>query len=676
MESYDFIGWGTRYGVRCADGVTLMKGAFSDCAGAKVPLVYQHNHTDPSAVIGHAVLEPNDQGVIVKGKLSSTQAGQDALTHIREGNIRSLSIYANNLQRAGNNVMHGQIREVSLVLAGANPAATITFPELEHGMIAFDDEATTCICHTNLLDGTILGGDDMDEEYLSQDDLDEDEDDEVTYGDLISSGLAKMTDEERDAIAGFIGTLMDDEDDDDEGEGYEDDDEIAQSAFDEGGMTFMPTNYNVFDQYGNGQIVHALNHDEEVELFADALSSGSFRDACIAHGIDNVDLLFPEAHNFDRTPQFIDRDQEWVSKVINGATKVPWFNLKSQYADITEDDARALGYITGNRKKEEVFAIFKRVTQATTIYKKQKIDRDVVLEIDFDVAAWMQKEMRGKLEEEMARAILIGDGREVTSEDHIPENNIRPIWKEDPLFTIHAPISIASTDTINRQREAMIDSALLARAHYRGSGNPTLFIGPLALSQMLLTRDLNGRRIYDSEEKIRTAMRVSSIVEVPFLDDRKSEDGKLLGGIIVNMKDYRIGAAKGGEITNFSDFDIDFNKYTYLIETRLSGALHMPYSAIVLEYPENVTPVWYTEGYSLLSTLQDDISASLTAGKVPTVSYHLAKPVKGDDPYKNGWFERAGSGTEESPYTYTASTDRVPAAAKNYFVEKKVVVRD
>lgn len=661
QNDYDFIGWGTKYNVRCADGLTLMQNAFRDCDGMRVPLVYQHNHTSPDAILGHADLECNPEGVIVYGKLSNTKNGQDAKTHIREGNIRSLSIFANQLTKAGSNVMHGTIREVSLVLAGANPQATITFPELAHGAIAFDDDADEFIVHSVDLYGNTLGEDNMYDEELYHDDSSEEE---MTNGELIDSLLSKATEEEADALAGLIGTLVGDDDDDD--------DELEQDYLD-GGKAFMQQ--NVFDTYGNGgSLAHALTHDDEVALFATAIETGSFRDACIAHGIENVDLLFPEAHNFDRTPQWIDRDQDWVSAVVGGATKVPWFNLKSQYADITEDEARALGYITGNRKKDEVFKIFKRVTQATTIYKRQKIDRDTILEIDFDVAAWMQKEMRGKLEEEMARAILIGDGRDIESEDHIPEENIRPIWKEDPLFVVHAPINISSGDKIDKQREAMIDAALLGRVRYRGSGNPTLFIGPLNLAQMLLVRDLNGHRIYDSEEKLRTAFRVSKIVEVPWLDDQKL-NGHLLGGIIVNMKDYRIGAAKGGEITNFSDFDIDFNKYTYLIETRLSGALHMPYSAIVLEYPENINPVWYVQGQDVFDTLQEDIANSLKPGDTPVVSYHIAKPVKGDDPYKNGWFERSGAGTDEDPYTYAESTDRIAASSKTYFVKKDVIVR-
>lgn len=659
-KDYDFEGWATAYGIRCADGRTLMPGAFNDST-KRVPLVYQHNHTDIDAILGHADLEPRDEGVYVYGKFSDTPNGRNARTLVRDGSIRSLSINANHLVQEGSNVVHGVIREVSLVLAGANPKATIEFPQLAHGYVLDLEDADEVIIHNVRLDGGDLEQSDEEENvtnlynpnWLDEDDVDAerainetshaDYDDE-TVGERFDRVMASLAPDDRGAIEAVIGAVA-------EASTEVEDEEVAHM-------------YNVFD--GPDDV---LSHSELLNgMISEARSTynGSLKDAALAHGIENIELLFPDPYNVDRTPFMIDRDQEWVSTVLNGAGKVPAYRIRSLMANITEDEARALGYIRGNRKKDEVFKLLRRVTAAQTIYKRQALDRDDILEVtDFDLANWIQSEMRGKLNEELARAILLGDGRDENSEDKIREDSVRPIWKDNDLFTIKATIAVASSDAINTQRKAIISSALNARVRYRGSGNPALFIDSATLAQMLQIEDLNGRRIYESEQALATAMRVSKIVEVPLMENMFDGDDtstrKMLCAIIVNMSDYRIGAGRGGQVTTFNDFDIDFNKYKYLIETRMCGTLVRPYSAIALMFPAGFTPAWYVEGGTMTYTA--DFEAALGDVAEPTISYAEAKPVDGDNPSRNGWYEKDGD-------VYTLSSDGTCLEDKVYYVRR------
>lgn len=474
------------------------------------------------------------------------------------------------------------------------------------------------------------------------------------------------------AIDSMADDDYDDGDYEDGDEGDYDDDEIQHGY---GGEDMEQI--NVWDAYGSaGALSHSatpqyISTAEKNAIMADAIAMNSFREAAIKHGIDGIDLLFPEAHNYDRTPEWLNQPTEWVDTLLNAVSKAPFFRLRTTVADITFDEARALGYITGNRKKDEMFKILKRTVKAQTIYKRQKLDRDTILEVtDFDLVPWLEQEMRGKLREEIARAILIGDGRDYDSEDKIHEDCIIPIAKDHDFFTIKGTIAISASDDIRTQREAIIEAAVTARVKFRGAASPTLYTPPSILSQLMLSKDTIGRRLYDSESSLATAMRVGKIVECSVLENHMI-DNRLVAGVILNPSDYVLGTAKGGEITKFSDFDIDFNQYKYLIETRSSGMLRKPYSAIVLLFPEGVTPRWYTnEGMEYITI---DASAAMTEGGNVKIDYFVAHPVEKDNPRMNGWFERSGAGTDASPYTYTGTTDVVPDADKTYFVRSVTV---
>lgn len=661
-EPYDFQGWATAYNVECADGRVLMPGAFDDCDGSRVTLVYQHNHGDINAVLGHADLECRPEGVYAYCTLADTESGRNARTLINGGSIRSLSINANNLVQNGKAVVHGIIRELSLVLAGANPKATIEFPELTHGAIWNPDDASEIIAHTVMLNGDDLGtegGKSMAYQRKDADWLQHDDDgSSETIGDAFNRVMSELDEDQRAPIEAMIGAISEASEDPD------DDDEYDEEGVEHG----MP--YNIFDGYGGDE----LSHGELMgELIGSAINEydGSFKSAMIAHGIDNVELLFPEAHNLTpREPALLDRDQSWVDVFLNACEKVPFFNIKATMANITEERARALGYITGNRKKDQVFKVLRRKTSAQTVYVRDKYDRDDLLEVtEFDLAAYTQRNMRTKLREELARAALIGDGRAADSEDKIREENVRPIWKDDDLFTIKATVAITAADTINTQCKEVIRTAVLARSRYRGQGRPILFIDPASLSHMLLIEDLNGRRIYDSEASLAAAMRVSRIVEVPLLENVFDSDDtstrKMLAGIIVNPADYTLGCGKGGEVTTFSDFDINFNQYTYLIETRMCGTLTEAYRAIALFYPAGVTPKWYTADGTMNYTR--DFESALGDTASPTITYYVANPVAGDNPRLNGWFERSGT---DPNYVYAETTDTAPAENKTYYVRR------
>lgn len=556
-EKYDFAGWATRNDIRCADGRTIRKDAFADCDHTIVPLVYQHDHNSPNNILGHALLENREEGVYMYGSFNNSAAGQDAKAAVEHGDITQMSIYANKLKQVGGNVMHGIIREVSLVLAGANPGAVIEFPVLSHS--DDDDDICECIIKTG-------------ENILIHSNNEEENMDEKTIEDILNT----MNDEQREVVDYLVGaaTMLSEDDDEDYEEGDENKD-MKHNAFD---MTMDDSN-------------DALMHDALDTILSDGKRFGSLRESFLAHaedyGIDSIDYLFPDAQNVTDTPQFIKRETEWVADFMNRTHHTPFSRIKSLFANITEDEARAKGYIKGKYKKEEVFSLLKRTTTPTTIYKKQKLDKDDVNDItDFDVVTWIKAEMRLMLDEEIARACLVGDGRLASSDDKINETNIRPIWTDEDLFTIKALVSVKSTDTDDVKAKNFIKTAIKARKNYKGSGTPTLYTTADVITDCLLIEDGVGRRIYNTINDLATALRVSKIVECEVMEGLSRNDSgttKNLMGIIVNPTDYNIGADKGGSVNMFDDFDIDYNQMKYLLETRCSGALVKPYSAIAIE---------------------------------------------------------------------------------------------
>lgn len=560
MKTYDFSGWATRNNLRCSDGRTIMKDAFKHNDGQTVPLVWNHQHNDPLNVLGHALLENRDEGVYAYCKFNETESGKNAKLLVEHGDVSALSIYANQLKQQGSNVIHGTIREVSLVLAGANPGAFID-SVMSHGEES-DDEA---IIYTGE-DISLFHADEKKDKPV-----DEKSEDEETVADVFNT----LTEKQKTVVYAMIGQALE------EKEESEDNNDNNDSK---GGNKTMK--HNVFDKEDAKKDV--LSHSDLEAIFADAKRYGSLKDSVLAHGIEQIDYLFPDAKNVTDTPQFIQRDMGWVQKVMNSVHRTPFSRIKSVLADITEDDARAKGYIKGKQKKDEVFTLLKRTTTPTTIYKKQKLDRDDVVDItDFDVVAWLKSEMRMMLDEEIARAILVGDGRLSSSDDKINEQNIRPIWKDDDLYTIKAPVEVASNATSDQKAKAFIRAAIKARKNYKGSGEPTLYTTEDVLTDCLLMEDTTGRVIYDSVAKLATALRVKEIVTVPVMENQTRTDSEnntlSLMGLIVNLADYNVGADKGGAVNMFDDFDIDYNAQKYLIETRCSGALIKPYSAIALE---------------------------------------------------------------------------------------------
>lgn len=561
-KKYDFSGWATKNNLRCSDGRTILKDAFKHNDGQTVPLVWNHQHNDPLNVLGHALLENRESGVYAYCTFNDTEAGKNAKMLVEHGDVTALSIYANQLRQKGGNVEHGVIREVSLVLAGANPGAFID-SILRHGE-ASDEEGV--IYTGEML--VLAHADEEPKEEMKEEDKKVEDKKEKTVQDVVDS----MSEEQRNVMYALIGQAL-------EGKNVE------HSNIENGGEDEMK--HNVFDNENVKENNDVLTHAEEEAILRDAKRYGSLRESCLQHGITNIDAagyLFPEFKNTNREPEFIQRDMGWVSKVMAGVHRTPFSRIKSLQANITEDEARALGYIKGKAKKEEVFTLLKRTTDPQTVYKKQKLHRDDVLDItDFDVVAFVKREMRMMLEEEIARAILIGDGRLTSSDDHISDQHIRSIANDDALYAIHHQVTPAA-ETPEALAKAMIRESLRARKDYKGSGEPTLFCSESVLTEMLLLEDANGRIIYDSVAKLATAMRVKEIVTVPVMEDAKNNaKDKSILGIIVNLRDYNVGADKGGAVSMFEDFDIDYNAQKYLIETRCSGALTKPYSAIVLE---------------------------------------------------------------------------------------------
>lgn len=585
-EACDFSGWATRNDLKCSDGRVIRRDAFKHDDGIKVPLVWNHQHNDPRNVLGHAWLENRPEGVYTYGFFNDSESGEIGKILVKHGDICALSIYANQLQQRGCDVLHGEIREVSLVHAGANPGAFID-SMLKHGENS-DDEA---IIYTGM--PLYLSHSDADKQEDKADDGEKketsekkddpekktDSDEEKTVADVINS----MTEKQKNVMYAMIGRAMDDQGESDpESEDNNDDDS-------KGGTNTMK--HNVFDKDDRQKenvLVHSdgseVSSEEISTIFGDIKRYGSLKDSVLAHGIDNVDYLFSDTQTLANTPEFIQRDTGWVKKVMSGVHHTPFSRIKSIFADITEDDARAKGYFKGKLKKEEVFGLLKRTTTPTTVYKKQKMDRDDVVDItDFDVVAWLKSEMRMMLDEELARAYLIGDGRLASSDDKINEQNIRPILKDEELYTIQATVSVQSSATEDDKAREFIRTAIKARKNYKGSGQPTLYTTEDILTDCLLLTDTTGRDLYTDVAQLAKKLRVKEIVTVPVMEGVNGKNGGALMGIIVNLADYNVGADRGGAVNMFDDFDIDYNQQKYLIETRCSGALIKPYSAIALE---------------------------------------------------------------------------------------------
>ena len=565
-KPYDFSGWATRANLRCSDGRTILKDAFKINDGQRVPLVYDHIHNQPDAVLGHAILENRDDGVYAYCVFNETESGKTAKILVEHGDVSALSIFANQLQQRGNEVLHGNIREVSLVLAGANPGAFI------QSIMKHSDDGPSVVDPEQ---GVIYTGEEIalahSEDTKPKEDATQDEDTE-TVEDVFNT----LSEKQKTVVYALLADALDQEDTTKaEPKTKEEEPTLKQNVFDK-------------DKTGTeGEQGTVLSHSDMKAVMDDVKRYGNLRDSCLAHGIDQIDYLFPEAKAMNATPEFIKRKTGWVSKVMGSVHHTPFSRIKSLFADITGDEARARGYVKGTLKVEEVFGLLKRTTTPTTVYKKQKLDRDDVVDItDFDVVAWLKTEMRMMLDEEFARAYLIGDGRSTASNEKINELNIRPIWTDAELYTINKTIPVAANATADVRAKACIRGIIKSYEDYEGSGEPTFYTTPGDLTDMLLLEDSTGRIIYDTVEKLRTALQVKEIVTVPLMKDQTrvvDNVTRTLVGIIVNLDDYNVGADKGGAVNMFDDFNLDYNLQQYLIEARCSGALIKPHSAIAVE---------------------------------------------------------------------------------------------
>ena len=603
---YDFCGWATKSGIKCSDGRTIMPDAFKDCDGQSVPLVWNHQHNSLNNVLGHAILKNCKDGVYAYCSFNDTDDGQRAKELVTHKDVNALSIYANELKQEHGNVRHGKIREVSLVLAGANPGAMIkqVVCHSDSGDYELDDEAEIYneANSISMFDEIAEKEKDVDEELKhAEGSENSDSDSDRTVADVINS----MTEEQKKV---FFYCL------DEAGKGKFNGDDADDSSEENDDMK-----HNVFEDEVDEQdtIIHGADADFAT-IMGDVKRYGSLSESMMAHGVDldsintsdvmmhagvtgtdygikDIDMLFPDYKTTTNVPRFVQRDMGWVAGVMNGTSHTPLSRIKSVFANITEDDARARGYIKGKLKKEEVFTLLKRTTDPQTIYKKQKLDRDDVIDItDFDVVAWLKSEMRMMLDEEIARAILVGDGRTSSAEDKIQEIHLRSVFNDDPFYSIKASMKFAAEPTNDELAEAFIEKAIRSRKDYKGSGNPVLYTTEDMLTSLLLLKDKLGHFMYKNVAELATTLRVSSIVTVPVMENMQRTPGSTetdltgkkptLDGIIVNLKDYNIGADKGGAVSMFDDFDIDYNQQKYLIETRCSGALTVPYSAIVLEH--------------------------------------------------------------------------------------------
>lgn len=582
---FDFSGWATKNDLTCSDGRTIKHNAFKENDGQRVPLVWQHGHNAVDNVLGHALLENRDEGVYAYCALNDTPAADNAKELVKHGDVKALSIYANRLDQRGADVIHGNIVEVSMVLSGANPGALIDNVALEHSDGSWTESEEEAIIYSGLTLSHDSGDTTEDTESMDEDEA-YDEDD-LTVADVLET----LDDDQRLAVAALIEEISGDVDDED----FDDDDEEFDEDYDEdyeedaehgdsGGDTLMHS--NIFEGDARRNVGPHLSHADEEQIFAEARMPGmTLRTAVLAHaadyGIKNPELLFPDATNLDPEPQRVMRENSWVSKVLQGSKHTPFSRVKTQWSNLTADDLRAKGYVKASRKKDVVYEIANRKTEPTTVYNKTKIDRDDVLDITtFNVVAWMQQNLRYSLEEELARAVLIGDGRQVSDENKIKEANIRPIWTDDELFS-HKVL-------INKDAKTpdIIDAVRRSRKFYKGSGSPVLFTTNAFVCDMLEIKDLNQRYVYETKQAVANALNVSDVIEVEVMEGAKRDvAGKTqnLLGIIVNMQDYTMGSDKGGETSFFEQFDIDFNQQKYLLEARCSGALTKYKSAIVIE---------------------------------------------------------------------------------------------
>ena len=633
-SKYDFSGWATRANLLCSDGRIIRKDAFKHCDGETVPLVWNHQHKDPNEVLGHALLENREDGVYAYCTFNETESGKTAKLLVQHGDVNQLSIYANKLKQQGCNVIHGAIREVSLVLAGANPGAYIESvmmhgEESEEEGVIFTGEFIENVDSIFHAETEKKGETEMPEE-TKKTNTSEEGDKEETVADVFDT----LSEKQKTVVYAMIGQALEDaaneakhsdvedmeeEVDDDEIAHAEDSEETVADVFNtltekqktvvyamigqaledaenekvehsEGGDLDMK--HNVFDQE-NTMMNDVLTHSDMAAIIADAQRDGSLREAVLAHGITDLDVMFPDHKALSNEPEFIKRDMDWVAKVLGGVNHAPFTRIKTIFADITAAEARAKGYHKGNLKIEEVFKLLKRTTGPTTVYKKQKLDRDDVLDIkDFNILPWLKGELRMMLNEELARAFLIGDGRDPVEDanDKIDEECIRPIWKMEELFTVKVPVEVTAATTAEEKAKAFIRACVKSRKEYKGSGNPAMFMPEDLLTDCLLLEDKNGRVIYDTEDKLRARLRVSEIITVPVMEGdaikrTDKEGGNFeLAGLYVNLKDYRVGTDKGGEVNFFDDFDIDYNQMKYLMETRCSATLVKPKSAVAIEF--------------------------------------------------------------------------------------------
>lgn len=615
-DKYDFSGWATRNDLTCSDGRIIRQDAFKDCDGMIVPLVWMHSHDDPENVLGHCLLENRPEGVYTYGSFNSTEKGKMAKEQVRHGDIDSLSIWANHLKQSGNsdgsvNVVHGDIKEVSLVLSGANPGAMIDTVMAHSGEISDDDliifsgselNRGESIAHADTDNDSYDDSNDSDGEDPKQGENEmANENSERTVQDVFD----EMTDEQKEAVYFMVGSAVEEaeagaedeyEDEDYEEEDYDDGEEAEaeQSDFYEDD----DMKYNVFDN-SMEERDNVMSHADMEEIFQDAKRCGSLKEAVLAHadgddeepevtyGIRNMDILFPDDKAVGDVPNLITRDMQWVGTVMTGVHHSPFSRIKMINADITADEARALGYMKGGLKKEEVFTLLKRRIDPQTIYKKQKFDRDDLLDIsDFNVVAFVKTEMRTMLDEEIARAILIGDGRSPASEDKISEDHIKPIYNDSSLYAIQVPVNVEHDAPPSDKAKAFIDECVRARKDYKGSGNPVCYMTEDLLTECLLLEDGIGHKLYKSEAEVATAIRASRIITVPVMENVTDATKGDLAAIIVNLRDYTVGADRGGEINMFDDFDIDYNQQKYLMETRISGCLTKPKSALVVSIKE------------------------------------------------------------------------------------------
>ena len=584
---YDCSGWATKANTKCYDGLTIAEDAFKGCSGQTVPMVYNHDHSSLDNVIGHALLENRKGGVYAYAKFNDTPTGQTAKKCVENGDLNAFSIWANGLQKAGQVVKHGVIRELSLVLAGCNPGALIQ-EVVKHSADNMDDEGCEAFIFNDpgslsLEHGMDPEGNPLEEAVLAHSD-DNKEDGkmaEETNGKTLEEVYNSMTDEQKECCHALVGLALEEQD----GDGGEDEEDESDMK------------HNVFDKDAGKQTVLKHSIDDINSIIKGAKTSGTLKAAFdnagveqgeideLSHGIDNIDWLFPEDQLLDTTPRIIDKPDDWVSVVMGGVKHIPFSRFKSMFADLTPEDARAKGYVKGNYKIEEIFGLLRRSTGPTTVYKKQKLDRDDVSDItSFDVVAWLHNEMRYKLNRELALAYILGDGRQAASEDKIDENCIRPIFNDADLFTIKVQVATTGLSKVEDKYKAFIKQVIRSRKEYRGSGTPVMFTTEDALTEMLLLEDGMGRPLYADEAALARKLRVSKIVTVPEMEGRKGAKGGDLAAVIVNLADYTVGADKGGAVSMFDDFDIDYNAMKYLIETRCSGALTTPYSAMAIEW--------------------------------------------------------------------------------------------